>query len=165
MLNLIKLMAVMALVTFSASVFAIPTTTFAFAIPTTTLRGDGVIWTLSVTTTDNLGSFTLSADVSGADSLLEDAYLHEFSLKNFGSDAMISNIITTSTGTWDGLNEGLAANGCKGKGTYDALCVYNTGGFMDAPSTGSDFQTSEPFFAFIHQTRFVFPSTALYPPR
>lgn len=128
MLNPIKYMAAM-LLTFISSA--------ALAIPSSSLTGNGVIWTLSVDAKNaNQASFTLSADVGGA--TLDDAYLHEFSLKNFGSSASISNL-SAPAGTWAWQNEGLAATGCKDNGTYDALCVYNTSDFMDAPSTASDF--------------------------
>ena len=123
----LKLIMAVAVAAFSASVFA---------IPTTSLTGDGVVWTLSGAEVGNVGSFALSADVSG--STLGDAYLHEFSLKNYGSNASISNLVAPA-GSWDWMNEGLAAKGCKGNGTSDALCVYNTGDFMDAPSTALDF--------------------------
>lgn len=131
MLNPVKYMAVTLLIFISSA---------AFAIPSGSLTGNGVIWTLSVDTMNaNVASFTLSADVSG--STLGEAYLHEFGLKNFGSNASISNL-SAPAGTWGWKNKGLAANGCKGNGTYDALCAYNTGDFMNAPSTASDFAFS-----------------------
>ncbi|MCG6938674.1 MAG: PEP-CTERM sorting domain-containing protein [Gammaproteobacteria bacterium] len=129
MFNLVKFIAVMLPAFFTAG---------AFAIPSSTLTGNGVIWTLNVNSINaNVASFTLSADVSG--STLGNANLHEFSLKNFGSSASISNLIAPA-GTWDWQNEGLSSNGCKDNGTSDALCVYNTDDFLDAPSTASDFQ-------------------------
>jgi len=126
MKKIMKLIMAVAMAAFSASAVAIPTT----------LTGDGVIWTLSGTEAGNVGSFSLSADVSG--STLGDAYLHEFSLKNYGSSTSISNLVAPA-GSWDWVNEGVNGKGCKGNGTYDALCVYNTGDFKDAPSTALDF--------------------------
>jgi len=131
-IRLIRLIGVMLLATFSASVLAIPTS----------VTGDGIVWTLNGATSSNTGSFTLSADVSGAVSPLSPGtfYLSEFSLKNFGSAASVSNLIAPA-GSWNWMNQGLNANGCKTKtnGTYDALCVFNTGSVANAPSTSADF--------------------------
>lgn len=130
MKNVIRLIGVMVLATFSASVLAIPTS----------VTGDGIVWTLNGTTSSNTGSFTLSADVSGAVSPLNPGtfYLSEFSLKNFGSAATVSNLVAP-VGSWNWKNEGLNASGCKTNGTYDALCVFNTGSVASAPSTAADF--------------------------
>lgn len=121
------------------------------AIPTTTVTGNGVNWTLSSTAVsgvDSSGSFTLVVDATGWN-LGGTAYLTEFSLKNFGSTAMISNLtLLPSAGTWDWANEGLNAKGCKDNGTYDALCIFNTDSYVTGtgpttgPSTGTIFTFS-----------------------
>ena len=100
---------------------------------------NGVLWTLTGDATpgvDSSGSFTLTADVTGWD-LGFTAYLAEFSLKNFGADATLSNLVTPEGTTWEVLNAGLSAEGCKTNSTADALCVYNNTLPLIGPSTDS----------------------------
>ncbi len=115
----------------------------AYAVPTS-VTGNGIIWTLAgdaIPGTSTTGSFTLSVDVSS--STLGTAYLAEFSLKNFGSTASIP-ILVAPAGTWDWVNEGLNANGCKTNGTADALCVFKDELIFSTtpPDTASDFSFS-----------------------
>lgn len=122
----------------------------AYAIPNT-VTGNGVTWTLSSTAipgVDTTGSFTLEVDATGWD-LGGPAYLTEFSLKNFGSSAMISNLtLLPSAGHWDWENNGLNAQGCKDNGAYDALCIFNTDSYSTGtgpttgPATGTTFTFS-----------------------
>jgi len=120
---------------------AMSISTPAAAIPSSVV-GDGIIWSLDSTVVPGAtsASFTLSVDVSGWTDPANTgiAYLSEFSLKNFDSSATISNLVAP-TGSWDWINEGLNADGCKDIGTPDALCIMNTGAIMDAPSTASNF--------------------------
>lgn len=123
----------------------------AYAIPVSA-TGNGVVWTLTgdaVGGVSTTGSFTLSADVSG--STLGTAYLSEFSLKNFGSDAIISNLVAPA-GSWDWVNKGLNGKGCKTNDTGDALCVFNDGTTVPGPDTTSNF-----FFTFDITLTSVFP--------
>ena len=124
----------------------------AYAVPTSLFKntpGDlnewstnGVLWTLTGDATpgvDSSGSFTLTADVTGWD-LGITAYLAEFSLKNFGADATLSNLVAPGAATWSVLNAGLNSKGCKNNKTVgDALCVYynDTQALVD-PSTSTD---------------------------
>lgn len=110
------------------------------AIPSASLTSDGVTWTLNIDSmTNNVASFSLFADVGN--STLGNAYLHEFGLSSFGSGASLSNL-NVPAGSWAWKNDIIAGQGCQDNGTYDALCVYNTGSFMSAPSTGADFMFS-----------------------
>jgi len=134
MSKIMKLLTAMALAAFCTSAAAIPTT----------LEGNGIIWTFdgAIDPDDSsTGSFTLSADIDGSTLGDETYFLSEFSLKNFGSTASISNLVSPA-GTWDWVNAGLNANGCKNNSTADALCASNTGNFYDAPSTAADFSFS-----------------------
>lgn len=131
MSKITNLLLTMALATFSASALAIPST----------LTGNGIVWTFDGTIDSgdsSKGSFSLSADVSGSTLGASTYYLHEFSLKNFGSSASISNLVAPA-GTWNWVNAGLNANGCKTNNTSDALCVFNSGAYYDAPSAAADF--------------------------
>jgi len=124
----------------SALIFIIASGIPAHAVPIS-VTGNGIVWTLSGDAkpgVDTSGSFTLSADVSGWTEGPGTWYLSEFSLKNFGSDATMSNLVAPA-GSWNWVNEGLNANGCKTNGTSDALCAFNDGTVTSAPSTSSDF--------------------------
>lgn len=110
----------------------------AYAVPISLFKNtNGVLWTFNGDATpgvDTSGSFTLTADVSGWD-LAGTAYLAEFSLKNFGADATLSNLVAPAGTTWSVLNAGLNGNGCKTKSTDDALCVYNETQPLVGPGT------------------------------
>lgn len=115
----------------------------AYAVPTS-VTGDGIVWTLTGNALPGVstsGSFTLSVDVSGRTAPLVPGpyYLAGFSLKNFGADASISNLVAP-TGTWGWTNAGINATGCKTETTGDALCVENAGAVTNAPSTLSNFE-------------------------
>ena len=128
----------------SVSACAVPISMFKNTDPTPegeeAWSTNGVLWTLTgdaAPGVDSSGSFTLTADVTGWD-LGFTAYLAEFSLKNFGADATLSNLVAPAETTWSVLNAGLNANGCKTtKTTDDALCVYNETQPLIGPSTDS----------------------------
>lgn len=113
--------------------------TSAMAIPMNTVESDGVVWTLTgdaIPGVSTTGSFTLDVDATGW--VGDVAYLAEFSLKNFGSDATITSLVAPS-GTWSWENEGLNADGCKSNGTADALCVTKTPPLNTSPMSGTTF--------------------------
>lgn len=143
----------------NSTLFALLFITIAAGVPAhavpISVTGNGIVWTLSgdaVPGVDTSGSFTLSINTTGS-TFTQTAYLAEFSLKNFGSGATLSNLVGPAGTSWSVVNQGLNADGCKTNDTADALCVYNNA--LPTPTSPSD--ASNFLFTFDITLSSVFP--------